>query len=74
MNVQELHNNLNQTLPEIFGRSEIDNLFPGIISSKSQANLDSAGKGPLSYRYNRRVFYKKEIYLEWLFTKINKII
>lgn len=61
---------LKRSLPAVFGRSSIDQLFPGIIKSKTQANIDSAGNGPPSYKHGRNVFYEKDSYLEWLSKRI----
>jgi hypothetical protein len=53
-------------LPPRFGRKAVETLFPGIISSKTLARLDSEGKGPDRYRYRRKVVYEKKSFLQWL--------
>ena len=65
---------LSEQLPPVFGRSCIDGLFPGVISSKSQANIDSAGEGPPAFRHGRLIFYNRDSYLEWLRKRIKSII
>jgi hypothetical protein len=52
-------------LPIIFGRKAIEELMPGIISSKSLSNLHSLGKGPPFFKIGRRVFYEKDSYIAW---------
>ena len=64
---------LEQNLPLAFGRTEIEKLIPGVISSKSLANLSSLGEGPPSYRHGRKVFYERQAFLEWLSSRINKV-
>ena len=50
---------LRKELPAAFGRKEVDLLLPGVISSKSLANLYSAGEGPNSYKLGRKVIYER---------------
>lgn len=57
---------LRETLPLAFGRTEIERLLPGVISSKTLANYSSMGNGPNSYRLGRKVIYEKEDFLNWL--------
>jgi hypothetical protein len=52
-------------LPPIFGRKAIEQLMPGIISSKTLSNLHSMGKGPKFFKIGRRAFYHREIFVEW---------
>ena len=64
---------LRNQLPSVFGRSKIDLFFPGVMSSKTQANLDSSGKGPPSFRHGRLIFYNRDLYLDWLKNRIKSI-
>ncbi len=65
---------LSNSLPVVFGRTEVDKLLPGIINSKTLANLDSAGAGPSTYyKQGRKVFYEREVFLEWLAKRVKKI-
>jgi hypothetical protein len=57
-------------LPPAFGRKSIDQVLPGIISSKTLANLEALGAGPKSYKLGRNVFYKRDDFLEWFFRKM----
>ena len=52
-------------LPPIFGRQAIEQLMPGIISSKTLSNLHSMGKGPQFFKIGRRAFYQRESFIEW---------
>lgn len=52
-------------LPPIFGRQAIEQLMPGIISSKTLSNLHSVGKGPKFFKIGRRAFYERESFIEW---------
>lgn len=65
---------LEAKLPAAFGRSAIENLLPGIISSKTLANLDSAGTGPPYYKLGRKVFYEKESFLKWFMQRVTKVM
>ncbi|WP_156921781.1 hypothetical protein [Desulfovibrio inopinatus] len=54
-------------LPPYFGRQAIETLFPGMISSKTVANLESKGEGPDgAYRLGGKVVYKRENFVRWL--------
>ena len=68
---EDLIQHLSKGLPQAFGRSAIEKLLPGIISSKTLANLDSAGLGPPSYKCGRKVIYEKGAFLEWLNKRIS---
>ena len=58
--------NILSELPPIFGRKAVERLMPGIISSKTLANLHSMGKGPRSSRIGRTVCYARSEFVEWL--------
>ena len=62
----DLIEKLKEELPLVFARKEIDRLLPGLISSKSLANLSSQGKGPPSYHHGRTVIYDRDDFLHWL--------
>ena len=65
---------LEESLPVVFGRTEVEKLLPGIINSKTLANLDSAGEGPATYyKQGRKVFYERDSFLEWLSGRIKKV-
>lgn len=52
---------------EIIARTEVEKFTGGLISEKYQANLDSAGKGPLErIRSGRKIGYPKYPYVKWL--------
>jgi hypothetical protein len=59
-------------LPPVFGRQAIEQLLPGIISSKTLANLHSLGLGPECYKLGRTVLYDREIFVSWLLKKLKK--
>ena len=69
----ELMKKLQHDLPPAFGRMAVDKLLPGIITSKTMANLDSAGLGPKSYKCGRKVFYQKDAFLDWLSRRVRSI-
>ncbi len=74
MEQQTIIEKLEETLPVVFGRTEVEKLLPGIINSKTLANLDSAGTGPATYyKQGRKVFYERETFLEWLGKRVKKI-
>jgi len=54
------------SLPPIFGRSAVDSLLPGIISSKTLANLANRGEGPRYTKMDRHCVYDRDDFLEWL--------
>jgi hypothetical protein len=64
-NMTDLKNKLGE-LPPIFGRKAVENLLPGIITSKTLSNLHSMGKGPAFYKIGRRAFYERESFIDWL--------
>lgn len=61
---------LREELPTVFARKEIDRLLPGLISSKSLANLSSQGNGPPSYHHGRTVIYDRDVFLDWLSKRV----
>ena len=69
----ELMEKLHQDLPAAFGRTAVEKLLPGIITSKTLANLGSAGLGPNSYRHGKKVFYEKDAFLDWLSQRVRRI-
>ncbi|NTW88585.1 MAG: hypothetical protein HGB26_05565 [Desulfobulbaceae bacterium] len=74
MEQQTIIEKLEISLPDVFGRTEVERLLPGIINSKTLANLDSAGKGPsVYYKHGRKVVYEKEAFLQWLSKRIKRI-
>lgn len=64
---------LTKALPPVFGRPAVTALFPGIITSKTLANLDSSGDGPPRYQTGGRVFYEREEFLTWLGKRIREV-
>lgn len=57
-------------LPEIFSRSMVETLMPGVISSKTLANLQWRGAGPPYHKLGRKVIYEKSAFLDWLINRI----
>jgi hypothetical protein len=55
-----------KNLPPMFGRTELKNLLPGVISGGYLANLDSLGTGPPSKLVGRRRVYFRESFVLWL--------
>ena len=66
----DLIEKLKNELPIVFARKEIERLLPGLISSKTLANLSSQGKGPPSYRHGRTVIYNRDTFLNWLSKRV----
>ena len=56
-------------LPICFGRSVLDEILPGVVSSKSLANLAWRGVGPPFYKMGRKVYYEKSSFIEWLINR-----
>ena len=50
----------------VVARTEIERFTGGLITSKYQANLDSAGLGPESVKVGRKVGYSTITYADWL--------
>lgn len=72
--LKDLFDRWQANLPPAFGRTSIDQLFPGIITSKTIANLDSLGLGPKGrYTQGRKVLYEKEAFLDWLRDRIRQV-
>ena len=71
LNEQILKEKLYDSLPPVFGRTEVESLIPGLISSKSLANLDCVGQGPNgSFRHGRKVCYERDSFITWLISRI----
>jgi len=70
---QSIIKELDESLPVVFARNEIEKIMPGVISSKTLANLDSAGQGPPRYKHNRKVIYEKKEFIAWLTRRIKRV-
>ena len=64
---------MRETLPAAFGRTAVDQLLPGVLSSKTLANLDSAGEGPEYFKHGKKVIYERDSFLAWLGKRIRKV-
>ena len=53
-------------LPPIMARQEVPQYLGGVISSKTLANLDTAGMGPPRIRIGRKIIYPTAEFLKWL--------
>jgi hypothetical protein len=70
--VSDIENILKAALPPVFGRPKIDNLLPGILSSKTLANLESQGEGPPSFLSGRRRFYARDSFIIWFVSRMQQ--
>lgn len=52
--------------PPRFGRSSVEDLFPGMLTGKTLAELACRGEGPPFTKLRRRVVYERQSFLEWL--------
>jgi hypothetical protein len=66
MEKQPTLENLINSLPPIISRDHVEKYLVGVISKRTLANLDSAGKGPKRMRIGRKIAYRTEDLLEWL--------
>ena len=66
----DLIEKLKEELPIVFARKEIERLLPGVVSSKTLANLSSQGTGPPSCRHGRTVIYDRDAFLDWLSKRV----
>ncbi len=57
---------LENTLPPIIARKDIEHYLGGLISRGYLANLDCQGKGPVAIKSGRRVAYLREDLIAWL--------
>lgn len=73
MHQDNLIEKLRETLPAVFGRTEIEKLMPGTLSSKTLANLNSCGEGPPYWKQGRRCLYEKDSFLNWFSKRIQKV-
>ena len=66
MTASDIISSLASGLPDVFGRSEVAKLMPGIIATGTLANLESQKKGPPCYKSRNKVIYTKDTFLVWL--------
>ncbi len=59
---------LENNLPPVIARKDIEKYLGGLISRGYLANLDSQGKGPQSIKTGCRVAYLREDLIIWLST------
>jgi len=67
--VEELVSTLEQVLPAILWRHrwlEYQDKYGMPFARGTMANRDSEGRGPKSGKVGKRVFYRREDFLEWL--------
>jgi len=58
---------LENKLPPVIARDQVESLLGGMISSKTLANLDSLGLGvPNRFKVGRKVIYPTKSLLKWL--------
>ncbi|WBF66038.1 hypothetical protein LN040_09860 [Desulfovibrio subterraneus] len=66
MYTEKVLDNLTQSLPAIFARTEVGRLTGGVIAPRTLANLDSLGKGPGGkVKFMKKVAYEKGAFLAW---------
>jgi len=53
-------------LPPFIARNHIDRFLPGVISSKTLANLANRGLGPKFFKNGRLVIYRTADLVEWI--------
>lgn len=72
-NLEQLKQNLEQTLPEFIARKDIKKYTGGMYSAITMQNYDSRGLGPkdrLKIK-GRGVAYTKAALIEWLLSRID---
>jgi hypothetical protein len=66
MDLKTVLDALEKRLPEVFGRSAVNELMPGIITDKTLANLEYLNQGPPLLKIGfKKVVYEKRTFLEW---------
>lgn len=60
---------LEQALPPIIARVEIQRYAPGLISASRLANLESQGKGPRTIKLGRKAGYTRKDFIDWISTR-----
>jgi hypothetical protein len=65
-NLSSSHTKTSGSMPELIGRSAMEDYFPGVLYGKTLANLASQGRGPRAYKIGRRVYYKSEDLMQWI--------
>jgi hypothetical protein len=65
-NLSSSHTKASGPMPELIGRSAIDDYFPGVLYGKTLANLAAQGRGPRAYKIGRRVYYKYDDLMQWI--------
>lgn len=72
MDVDEIREMLQASLPPGFGRPKVDELLPGFLSGKTLANLESKGEGPPSFQFGRRRVYIRESFIDWFINRMQQ--
>lgn len=64
---------LRNSLPIIFARSEVGRLTGGIIQPGTMANLDCLGKGPAGrFLIGGKICYERELFIDWLLSRVKE--
>lgn len=57
---------LRETLPPVFARTQVDKLLPGILTGKTLANMQSMGIGPVSFKIGSKTCFQRDLFIDWL--------
>ncbi len=57
-------------LPPAFARTEVEKLLPGVIACGTLKNLNTSKGGPGYFKRGAKVFYERDIFIEWLLERI----
>jgi hypothetical protein len=72
MDIKIIIDALDKSLPPVFGRSAVGKLMPGIITSKTLANLACKGEGPPTFKAGSKAILEKNTFLPWLAKRFGK--
>jgi len=58
---------MQQALPPLIARKEVEKFLGGVVKSKTLANADAEGSGPeIRFKIGRTIAYQTESLLRWL--------
>ena len=69
---KELIEELEGSLPPVFGEKSVEELIPGFVSHRTLKNLRCEGKGPKAFRAGRRILYRRSDFLSWLEARLEQ--
>lgn len=69
--IESFFDALKEELPAVFDRNTACQKLGGLLTTKTLANADAAGAGPMiRVKIGKKIVYERDSFIEWLKSKI----